>query len=111
MHRARVRACALACVLLLYKPILIARSPDAELASGGGDALLGVGGGTFANDPRVATSKNHHMVNAELMLGERGAGLNLIFLRAKKKIVAGEEIFIDYVRSALRVVQRAELPP
>jgi len=47
---------------------------------------------TFVNDPKILNFVNHSCdPNSELVLDQKGA-----FLRSKRKILAGEEITIDY---------------
>ena len=65
----------------------------------GPEALIGRGGGCFANDPWSPTDQPTRRANAKLALGERGAALNFIYLRAFGKIEAGDEILFDYVRA------------
>ena len=56
------------------------------------NSVVGRGGGTFANHAEKGQA------NAELVLGEKGAGHNAIFLRVKRNttINAGDEIKIFY---------------
>ena len=66
-------------------------------------SIIGHGGGTFANHAEMPR------VNAETVLGWRGAGLNAIYLRVKKgkAIRKGEEVLISYGREKEKAYQVA----
>lgn len=49
----------------------------AVLEGQGLEAVVGYGGGAFANDPRYDPN---FKVNAKLVVGERGPGFNYIFI-------------------------------
>ena len=66
--------------------------PMNDLRNSPAPSLAKISINTFINDPIILNFVNHSCdPNSELVLDQKGA-----FLRSKRKILAGEEITIDY---------------